>query len=86
MVTKDYAQRESIDYNEAFSPIVKHYSILILVAWYDLELNQLDVKTAFLHGDLDEEIFMTQPVGFKDTGKENLVCNLKSHYMGQRNH
>jgi len=50
---------------------------LALGAQYDLELDHLDVKTAFLHGYLDEEIFMTQPPGFKTTGKENMMCKLK---------
>ena len=48
--------------------VVKHSSIrilLALVAQYELDLDQLDVKTAFLHGDLDEEIYMSQPTGFK---------------------
>ena len=74
LVAKGYAQKEGIDYNEVFSPVVKHSSIrilLALVAQYDLELVQLDVKTAFLHGDLEEEIYMTQPDGFKVAGKEN---------------
>ena len=43
----------------------------------NLELEQLDVKTAFLHGNLDEEIFMEQPEGLKVKGKENMVCKLK---------
>ena len=62
LVAKGYAQKEGIDYNEMFSPVVKHSSIrilLALVAHLDLELVQLDVKTAFLHGDLEEEIYMT---------------------------
>jgi len=67
-----------------FSPVVKYSSIhilLALVAQYNLELDQLDVKTAFLHGDLDE-IFMTQPVGFNVAGKENLVCKRKICCIG----
>ena len=62
LVAKSYAQREDIDYNEVFSPNVKHSSIqilLILVAQYELKLDQLDMRTAFLHGDLEEEIYMS---------------------------
>ncbi|KAE8703105.1 hypothetical protein F3Y22_tig00110474pilonHSYRG00127 [Hibiscus syriacus] len=70
---KGYAQNEGIDYNEVFSHVVKHSSIrilLALVAKLNLELAQLDVKTAFLHGDLEDEIYMTQPEGYKDGGRE----------------
>jgi hypothetical protein len=80
LVAKGYAQKEGIDYNEVFSPVVKHSSIrilLALVAQFDLEIAQLDVKTVFLHGDLEEEIYMSQPDGFKVTGKENWACKLK---------
>ena len=84
LVAKGYAQKEGIDYNEVFSPVVKHSSIrilLALVAQFDMELVQMDVKTAFLHGDLEEEIYITQPDGFKVAGKENWVCKLnKSLY------
>ena len=77
LVAKGYAQKEGIYYNEVFSPVVKHPSIRVLldlVAQLNLELIQLDVKTAFLHEDLEEEIYMTQPEGFKVDGKENMVC------------
>ena len=59
---KGYTHREDIDYNEVFSPVVKHSLIQILLALvtqYELELDQLDVKTAFLHGDLEEKIYMS---------------------------
>ena len=85
LVAKGYAQKEGIDYNEVFSPVVKHSSIrilLALVAQLDLELVQLDVKTAFLHGDLEEEIYMTQPEGFKVAGKEKMVCKLDKSLYG----
>ena len=68
LVAKGYAQREGIDYNKVFSPVVKQFSICILfalAAQYDYELDQLDVKTAFLHDDLEEEIYMTQPLSLK---------------------
>ena len=48
----------------------------------NLEFEQLDVKSAFLHGDLDAEIFMEQPEGFKVKRKENMVCNLKKSLYG----
>jgi len=48
-----------------------------LVAQYELKLDQLDVSTAFLHGDLEDEIYMPQPMGFKTVRKENMVCKLK---------
>ena len=85
LVAKGYAQKEGIDYNEVFSPVVKHSSIrimLALVAQLDLELVQMDVKTAFLHGNLEEEIYMTQPEGFKVAGKENMVCKLEKSLYG----
>ena len=61
LVAKGYAQKESIDYNEIFSPVVKHTTIrmlLAIVVRFDLELEQMDVKTAFLHGVLEEKIYM----------------------------
>ncbi|GMP62704.1 hypothetical protein CsSME_00024701 [Camellia sinensis var. sinensis] len=85
LVAKGYAQKEGIDYNEVFSPVVKYTSIrilLALVAQFDLELAQLDVKTAFLHGDLEEEIYMSQPDGFKIAGKENWACKLNKSLYG----
>ena len=85
LVAKGFSQKEGVDYNEIFSPVVKHTSIrviLALVASYNLELDQMDVKTAFLHGLLDEEIFMKQPEGYEVTGKENMVCLLKKSLYG----
>ncbi|KAJ9558432.1 hypothetical protein OSB04_013046 [Centaurea solstitialis] len=85
LVAKGYAQKEGVDYNEIFSPVVKHYSIRILLAFvaqFGLELVQLDVKTAFLHGDLNEEIYMVQPDGYKVKGKEDLVCKLQKSLYG----
>ena len=85
LVAKGYSQKEGIDYNEVLSPVVKHSSIrilLALVAQFDMELVQMDVKTAFLHGDLEEEIYITQPDGFKVAGKENWVCKLNKSLYG----
>jgi len=85
LVAKGYSQIPGIDYNDVFSPVVKHSSIrtlLSIIAMHDYELEQLDVKTAFLHGELEEDIYMNQPEGFVIPGKENLVCRLKKSLYG----
>jgi len=56
--------------------------LLASVTLFDLELEQLDVKTAFLHGELEEEIYMKQPEGFVVSGNEQLVCRLKKSLYG----
>jgi hypothetical protein len=71
-VVKGFNQKQGIDFDEIFSPVVKMSSIRVilgLTASLDLELEQMDVKTAFLHGDLKEEIYMVQLEGFEAKGK-----------------
>ena len=66
-MTKGFMQREGINYNETFSLVSCKDSfriIMALLAHYDLKLHQMDVKTAFLNGDLKENIYMAQPKGF----------------------
>ncbi|KAK2378762.1 putative mitochondrial protein [Trifolium repens] len=85
LVVKGFQQKEGVDYTEIFAPVVKLNtirSVLSIVASEELFLEQLDVKTAFLHGDLDEEIYMHQPEGFLEKGKENKVCRLKKSLYG----
>ena len=85
LVAKGYSQKEGIDYQEIFSPVVKHVSIrvmLSIVVDQDLELEQLDVKTAFLHGTIDEEIYMSQPEGYIEKGQEGKVCKLVKSLYG----
>jgi len=85
LVAKGNSQIPGVDYNDVFSPVVKHSSIctfLSIVASHDLELEQLDVKTAFLHGELEEDIYMDQPEGFIVPGKEKYVCKLKRSLYG----
>lgn len=85
LVAKGYSQREGIDYQDVFSPVVKHVSIRLLLAitvHEDLELEQLDVKTTFLHGVIEEEIFMDQPEGYVEKGKEDYVCKLEKALYG----
>ena len=64
LVAKGFSQVEGIDYNETFAPVAKMNSIrlvLSLVALHNLEVHQIDVKFALLHGDLQDEIYMEQP-------------------------
>ena len=85
LVVKGFSQKKGIDFDGIFSPVVKMSSIRVvlgLAASLDLEIEQLDVKTAFLHGDLEEEIYMEQPEGFEARGKEDLVCSLRKSLYG----
>jgi hypothetical protein len=78
-VAKGYAQIKGIDYEETYSPVVRYDSlrvILSMCAVLDLEMSQLDIKTAFLYGLVKEDIYITQPEGFVTPGKEHLVCKL----------
>lgn len=70
---------------KSFPPVLKHNSIRVLMAVAarkDWELEQLDVKTAFLNGDLEETIYMAQPQGFEVPGSEQKVCLLKKSLYG----
>jgi hypothetical protein len=78
LVAKGYSQVEGIDFGEIFSLVAKLTSIrfiLSVVVAFDFEVEQMDVKTTFLHGDLEEEIYMKQPEGFVVKGKKELVCS-----------
>ncbi|MCO5551501.1 hypothetical protein L7F22_005005 [Adiantum nelumboides] len=68
LVAKGFKQKKGVDFDEIFSPVVKMITlhlVLGLVATEDLELNQMDVKTTFLHGDLEEDVYRVQPKGFE---------------------
>ena len=85
LVVKVFPQKKGIDFDEIYSPDIKMTSIRIvlsLVVVDDLHLEQLDVKTTFLHGDLEEQIYMHQPKGYEVKGKENLVCRLRKSLYG----
>ncbi|KAL0322223.1 UNVERIFIED_CONTAM: Retrovirus-related Pol polyprotein from transposon TNT 1-94 [Sesamum calycinum] len=72
LVAKGFTEKEGIDYTEIVSPVVKYTTvriILALTAHFNWELKQMDVKTAFLYGDLEENIYMQQPDGFVDKSK-----------------
>jgi len=74
-----------VDYLDAYAPVVKLASIrifLAIAAIYGLEIHQMDVVTAFLAGDLEEEIYMEQPKGFEVETDEDLVCLLRKSLYG----
>jgi hypothetical protein len=84
-VAKGYSQVSGIDFGDIFSPVAKVTSIRLLLSVataFDFEVEQMDVKTTFLHGDLEEEIYMKQPEGFAVKGKKELVCKLKKSLYG----
>ena len=85
LVAQGYTQREGIDYEEVYAPVVKYNSIRTLLAIaneLDLDVHQMDVKCAFLQGELEEEIFMQQPEGFIDKDHPDKVCRLRKSIYG----
>ncbi|GJR78951.1 retrotransposon protein, putative, ty1-copia subclass [Tanacetum coccineum] len=85
LVAKGYTQTPRIDYEETFSPVADIRAIRILIAiaaYYDYEIWQMDVKTAFLNGYLNEEVYMEQPEGFVNPKYPNRVCKLKRSIYG----
>jgi hypothetical protein len=85
LVAKGFQQKEGIDYNAIFSPVVRYETVRLMIALGALEnwhFEALDVKTAFLYGTLDEEVYMKQPEGFIIRGKEHKVFHLKKAIYG----
>ncbi|KAL0433712.1 UNVERIFIED_CONTAM: Retrovirus-related Pol polyprotein from transposon TNT 1-94 [Sesamum latifolium] len=85
LVAKGYTQRPGVDFEETYSPVAIAKSIRILLAiaaWYDYEIWQMDMKTAFLNGFVEEEIYMDQPEGFTTVGEEQKICRLQRSIYG----
>ena len=82
LVARGFTQREGIDYNDVFSPVIRFDTLRIMISialYHDINLLQLDIETAFLHGNLEEELYMKQPPGYEQPGK---VCKLKKSIYG----
>jgi hypothetical protein len=85
LVAKGYAQTYGIDYEETYSPIAKMTTIraiIVMAVAKGWSLHQMDVKNVFLHGDLQEEVYMEQSPGYMDQTRPNLVCRLKKTLYG----
>ena len=85
LVAKGYTQTYGIDYQETFSPVAKLNTIRVLLslaANLDWPLHQFDVKNAFLHGDLKEEVYMDIPPGYTTSSSTKVVCKLQRALYG----
>ena len=85
LITKGFTQQKGIDFFDTYSPVVRISSIRILLALpsiHNMFIHQMDVKTAFLNGDHEEEIYMNQPGGFIAKGPKNKVCKLVKSLYG----
>ncbi|CAM8887194.1 unnamed protein product [Rhodiola kirilowii] len=85
LVIKGYRQKEVLDYFDTFSLVTIITSIrmiIVIAALRNLEIYQMDVKTAFLNGDLEEEIYMEQPEGCRVPGQGRKVCKLVKSFYG----
>ena len=85
LVARGFSQREGIDYEEVFAPVVRYGSIRVLLAvanQHNMEVDQLDVKTAYLNGRIDSEVYMSQPDGFVDPQRPDAVCRIQRSLYG----
>ena len=85
LVAKGFKQKANLDFFDTFSSVTRIISIRLLIAIaaiFYLKIHQMDVKTVFLNGDLEEEIYMNQPEGFVESGQERKACKLTKSLYG----
>ena len=85
LCAQGYSQIEGVDYTNTFSPVVSSASlraVLTIAASEDMEIHCMDIKTAFLHGKLEEDIYMRQPEGYEMPGMEHKVLKLRKSLYG----
>jgi hypothetical protein len=85
LVCKGYAQIEGIDFEETFSPVARMEAIHFLLAYAcskNIKVYQMDVKSTFLNGELEEEVYIEQPEGFQLSENTDYVCKLKKALYG----
>jgi hypothetical protein len=81
-VVKGYLQQYSVDYDQTFTIVVKPIAfkaLFVIAAYYNLKIEQMDIKTAFLYGPIDQELYIVMLKGYKEAGK---VCYLKKAFYG----
>ena len=84
-VARGFSQKEGVNYDETFAPVTQYTfirSIIAIASALGWKLHQMDVKTAFLNGIIEEEVYIEQPKGFVVHGKESHVCKLKKTLYG----
>jgi Reverse transcriptase (RNA-dependent DNA polymerase) len=85
LVAQGFSQVPGLDFNETYSPTIRFTTIRLILALackYNLEVRQIDIKGAYLNGILEDDVYMRQPEGFVEPGKENLVCKLYKGIYG----
>ena len=85
LVAQGFSQRYGVDYADTFNPVVKPTTVRIVLALAisrNWSLRQVDIQNAFLHGELQEEVYMHQPPGFVDKSHPNFVCKLQKSFYG----
>nr|GFB10432.1 putative zinc finger, CCHC-type [Tanacetum cinerariifolium] len=89
LVAKGYVQQKGVEFEDVFAPVARVESIRLLLALAAKEnwiVHHLDVKSAFLNGELKEEVYLTQPIGFEVKGKEEISISCTKLSTGYNNH